>query len=431
MTLKYKKFIFDSYSFNKINKTLILNYSLDDLLHFTETYVFDFEFVDYDPARLDRAIQGLFFMSGISYFKAFFPSQIEVRSGQLDSKMSNFFSKIYKKGLGEFFYVNKLDPNANLQFPANSSSLPSISTPSSMTGMLVGIGGGKDSLLSIELLKQQGLPNIVTWSLNHKSQLEPQIKRIGLKHLWVKRTIDPQLIELNKHGALNGHIPISAIFATCGIVTAILVGKNNVVVSNEHSANEPTLYNKNIAINHQYSKSQEFEKDFQEYLNSFFGQSLSYYSLLRPFSELYIAELFSKICFNKYSDVFSSCNKAFTQKSTSIFWCGKCSKCAFVFMLLSPFIERTKLENIWGNKNLLLDQSLIPIYKQLLGIEGTKPFECVGEIQESRQAMLMCFKIYPNLPKIYNFPSPINYNYRQIYNSLIPPQILTDLLKII
>jgi hypothetical protein len=259
--------------------------------------------------------------------------------------------------------------------------------------------------------------------VGHRPQLTPLIERIGLAHYWVERSWDRQLLELNKQGAMNGHIPISAIFAAVGTVTAILSGKRDIVVSNEQSANEPSLKYQGVEINHQYSKSQEFETDYQEWLTANFGDSLRYYSLLRPFSELRTSELFSKIAFDKYHDVFSSCNRAFVHGSHRMSWCGECAKCAFVFLMLTPFVQREKLESIWGGKNLLLDASLEQTYRNLLGIDGDKPLDCVGEIRESREAMMMAQQIYPKLADKYQFELTGGYDFRKLSPDTIPDDI--------
>jgi hypothetical protein len=183
-------------------------------------------------------------------------------------------------------------------------------------------------------------------------------------------------------------------------------------MSNEQSANEPTLHYRGVAINHQYSKSQEFERDYQQYLKHTLGDQNRYYSLLRPFSEIRIGELFAKNGFEKYKDVFSSCNRAFVHGSDHMSWCGECSKCAFVFLALTPFVERQKLEQLWGGKNLLLDPALEPTYRKLLGIEGDKPLDCVGDVKESRSAMREAFKIYPELAEKYHFDIPEDYDFR-------------------
>lgn len=416
--------MFRSYRFDPSTKILNLEYGYDDSLTFTETYTFGFDFVDYDQLAFDRACQLLFFMAGVSYYKAYVAPEIRIESGQLDEQTASFFRKTYQRGLGEFFYINQLDPQTAVPFRATTDSILNMLSIEG-AGQLVGLGGGKDSLVSVELLRTQA--NLATWSLGHKSQLSPLVDRVGLPHYWVERAWDPQLLELNKQGALNGHVPISAIFACVGSIVAILSGKRDVVVSNEQSANEPTLEYNGASINHQYSKSQEFESDFQTLLQHHFGDTLRYYSLLRPFSELRISELFAQIGFDKYKDVFSSCNRAFVHTSDHMSWCGECPKCAFVFLALTPFIERSELEKLWG-KNLLLDPTLESTYRQLLGIEGDKPLDCVGEVKESRSAMQLAFATYPELESRFTFEIPNGYNWRAPGPDEIPAEIY-DILQ--
>jgi UDP-N-acetyl-alpha-D-muramoyl-L-alanyl-L-glutamate epimerase len=421
---KYAQFIFKHYDFDKASGRLQLHYGYDEALEFCESYHFDFKFVDYNEAALDRALQLLFFMAGVSYYKLFLAPEVAVRTGQIDEPLATFLSKTYNRGLGEFFYVNNLDPRGSVNFPINSPDLEPISVQN-MDGQLIGLGGGKDSLVSVELLRDQ--PKVATWSLNHHSQLEPLVQRVGLTHYYVAREWDQQLAELNRHGAFNGHIPISAIFSCVGNIVGILSGQRDLVVSNESSASEPTLSYQGMAINHQYSKSLEYEQDFQACLNRLFGDNLRYYSFLRPFSELRIAELFARLGFDKYVGVFSSCNRAYRHGEHEMFWCGECAKCAFVCLILTPFVESAKLLRIWGGKNLLLEPSLELTYRQLLGIEGDKPLDCVGEVKEARAAMRLAQKLYPELNK-YEFDLPSSYDFRAWSEHAMPSEVY-DMLK--
>lgn len=422
---KYQTFHFKDYIFDSDAKTLKLYYSYDNKLEFCETYKFNFEFINYGPLSLDRAFQLLFFMAGISYYKMYLAPEIVIDKGEIDIELASFLERTYQNGLGEFFYMNNLDPYTPIKFPTNSKHLDPLSAVISGS-MLVGLGGGKDSLVSVELLKD--IPFVNTWALNHESQLAPLVDRIGLPHISVHREWDPQIKKLNSEDAMNGHVPISAIFACVGTVVSILGGFRDIVVSNESSASEPTMTYKGKAINHQYSKSIEFAKDFQECLKHLFGETVRYYSLLRPFTELRIAELFANLGFEKYKDVFSSCNRAFTHDQSHMFWCGECAKCAFVFLILTPFIGRQELEKLWGGKNLLLEPSLEKTYRQLLGIEGDKPFDCVGEVKESRAAMRLAQDIYPELKK-YEFDLPEDYDFRATSKCLIPSEIKELLRK--
>lgn len=416
---KYQTFIFKNWEFIPEEKQVTLYYSYDDELNFEETYTFDFDYVNYSEEALERAMSNLFFMAGVSYYKAYLAPEIEVRHEVLDEAHAAFFSKTYQRGLGEFFYVNKLDPRQKISFPITAGT-PQKPVSAGGEGALVGLGGGKDSLVSIELLRDAY--DISTWSVGHRSQLQPLSDVVGLPHYWVERKWDRQLIDANKDGAYNGHVPISAILACAGTVATILSGKRDIVVSNEASADEPTLVYDGVEINHQYSKTSEFENDYQQLLQLDFGDSQRYYSLLRSFSELKIAEIFAESGFEKYKKVFSSCNRAFTHASDSMFWCGECPKCAFIFLIFTPFIERAELEQLFG-KNMLLDPTMVPMYKQLLGIAGDKPLECVGAIQESRSAMRKAQEIYPELIPMYDFELPSDYDYRAEGPNLIPDDI--------
>ena len=418
---KYKQFVFEDYHFDPSNGVLNLHYALDDSLRFRETYRFDFDYADYDQSILDRALQALFFMAGVSYYKMYVPPEIAIKKGELDREMADFFGKTYQRGLGEFWYVNQLDVRTPIQFPPTTTQVTAVSSDKKGQGLLLAIGGGKDSLVSVEMLRSR--KGLTTWSLNHRPQLTPLVERIALPHAWVERTWDPKILELNKQDALNGHIPISAIFACVGAVVAILTGKQDVVMSNEQSANEPTLHYQGVAVNHQYSKSQEFEKDFQAYLRHTLGDAVRYYSFLRPLSEVRIGELFAKLGFEKYKDVFSSCNRAFVHTSDHMSWCGECSKCAFVYMALAPFVPEERLNVLWNGKNLLKDPALEPTYRKLLGIEGDKPLDCVGDIKESRAAMRLAQEKYPELKEKYHFDIPEGYNFRALGSHEMPEEI--------
>lgn len=422
MNPKYRQFIFEDYLFDESTRTLQLHYSFDGTVPFVETYRFDFDFAQYDPDLLDRALQNLFFMAGVSYFKTYLAPEFVVKKGQLDTESAAFYSKTYQRGLGEFFFVNKLDPHTPVTFPSTVERLDPVESTESNEGMLIGIGGGKDSLVSVELLTGKA-DNIATWSMDHQLQLTPLVERIGLPHFWVAREWDRSLLEHNKQGAYNGHVPISAIMASVGSVVAILSGRRDVVVSNEQSANEPTLHYNGMDINHQYSKSQEFERDFQAQLKHILGEHVRYYSLLRPLSEVRIAELFARVGFDAYHDVFSSCNRAFTHDSDHMFWDGTCPKCAFVYLALTPFVDLEKVEALFSGKNLLKDPSLEPTYRQLLGIEGDKPLECVGEVKESRAAMHLSAQIHPELSQKYEFELPEDYNYKALGSHEMPSEV--------
>ena len=239
---------------------------------------------------------------------------------------------------------------------------------------LVPVGGGKDSVVTIELLKNK-MP-IIPVIINPRGATRDCVATAGFSEeqtAVIKRTLDSTMLRMNNEGFLNGHTPFSAMLAFYTLLIGFATNSKYIALSNESSANEPTV--PDSEINHQYSKSIAFENDFRYYVNKYISSDIEYFSFLRPLNEIQIASLFSR---NKnYYKVFKSCNAG--SKTDS--WCGKCPKCLFTYLIMSPFIPQEDLINIFG-KDLLNDNDLQPILKQLKGEADVKPFECVGTIEE-------------------------------------------------
>jgi hypothetical protein len=258
-------------------------------------------------------------------------------------------------------------------------------TPVSVAGRrpLSPVGGGKDSIVTLEALRRGGLEP-VPFAVNPNWVITSVFAASGRSPLVARRAIDPKLFELNAAGALNGHIPVTAINSLIAVATAVLHGLGPVVMSNERSASDPNLVWHGHEINHQWSKGVEAEGLLREALAAHAGLADAYFSLLRPLSELHIARLFAG--HTGYDEVVTSCNAAFKLRDPSARWCGHCPKCRFVFLAMAPFMPRARLVAIFG-ADLLADQTQIPGYKELLGLDGHKPFECVGEVEESVVAL--------------------------------------------
>ena len=212
----------------------------------------------------------------------------------------------------------------------------------------------------------------------------------------VTRVIDKKIIELNKQGFLNGHTPFSALLAFTSFLVAYLKNKKYIVLSNESSANEGNVVGN--TVNHQYSKSYEFENDFNYYVDNYFKIDIKYFSFLRPLNELQIAHIFSK--YKKYHNVFKSCNVG--SKKEPWEWCCNCSKCLFVYIILNPFLEEQEMINMFG-ENLLDKDSLLEVFKQLIGDSENKPFDCVGTFEEINYALKLSIKKQDKLPYLLNY----------------------------
>ena len=355
--------------------------------------------------KIDCIVFNIGLIELISYWKCACPPSVKVCCGNLDELQTAFWRKLYWNGLGEFFYTNGIAESSETfmqlesETPTSFQTLNTLNTtnPLNPAAYLVPIGGGKDSVVTLELLRRAG-KEITPLIMNPRGATVECARVAGFSMdgvLVIHRTIGKELLTLNSitetnptgevvHSYLNGHTPFSAMLAFYTLLASALSGIPNVALSNENSANESTVLGTNV--NHQYSKSLEFENDFRDYCTNAFTHShinaFNYFSFLRPLSELQIAMLFSQ--FRQYHDVFRSCNVGSKQD----IWCGHCAKCLFAYIILSPFIEPQRLNAIFG-KAMLDDLSLKHEYLQLLGLAETKPFECVGTVDEVRQALSM------------------------------------------
>jgi hypothetical protein len=253
------------------------------------------------------------------------------------------------------------------------------------------------------LLDEAG-EEFATFSATYMPETNPALatlaQAIGHPHLTIRRRFDPQLMELNRAGAYNGHVPVTAIIMLIGLAAAVLSGRRRVVMSNEASAGEGNVQYEGVDINHQYSKSIEYEQAFADHIRTSISPDLTAFSLLRPLGELQIAKLFSESAMDRFAGLYSSCNRNFRHDATKFTWCGECSKCAFVYLILAPFVPKTKLNAMIG-PDLLARPELESTYRELMGLSGHKPFECVGEIDECRVAanMALASGEYPELER--------------------------------
>ena len=376
-----------------------LVYAFDDGPGMTETVTVPgapFQLEGERAAAVQRALQLLHLIAGVSYYKAAVPAQVSIDGYAIDADTAALVESVYFNGLGEFAYRNGLNLRDRFKLPV--ASLPSTASGRGAGGeggsapnlnltrhALVAIGGGKDSLVSIEALRTAGVAETVTW-IGGSQLIRACAERTGLPTLNIGRTLAPELFELNRHGAWNGHIPVTAVNSAIMVLAALVQGVDQVVFSNERSASYGSQIAGTGEVNHQWSKGWAFEKAFGEYVQQHVAADLQYYSLLRPLSELAVARQFAKTDF--YDAHFSSCNRNFhiLGERPVNRWCGVCPKCHFVFLALAPFMPKTRLVRIFG-RNLLDDSEQAAGYDALLEFQDHKPFECVGEGKESRAAM--------------------------------------------
>lgn len=357
-----------------------------------------------DKPVLNNLIFHLGLIESFSYWKSACAPTIKIQAGSLTSKQQKWWLDLLLKGMGEFFYTNQIDFTltnfVKLQVKNSKSPNALITTPQNDKYLNL-IGGGKDSAVSLEMLKKLNL-NQTTLMLNPIKASRDVIKASGVnKSISVKRTIDPLLLNLNKKGYLNGHTPFSAYLAFLSLLLAYLFDFSHIVVANERSSDEENLSYLSQKINHQYSKSFQFEKAFRQYMGKFISPHINYFSLVRPLWEIQISKVFAK--YPKYFNSFKSCNKKQEQ------WCCKCPKCLSTFILLFPFLGQKTIQIF--HKDLYKDLSLSSLLKKLTQKDQVKPFECVGAREE------IIIGLYLSVSQLDTLPPLLNYAKNNILNS--------------
>lgn len=350
---------------------------------FVETLKFPVETLDRgraDTAGFATLLDLTAAVLGVSYFKLRAPFEIDASALALSQAQCAFVLDLYENGLGEFYARNDLKRFGRLKITAGTPR-ENGAPPTLPDRALVLIGGGKDSLVSVQLLEGAGA-EMSLFAVNPKGPIVSSAERSGLPFLTVERTLDPEMIALGQQpGYYNGHVPSTAINSMIAALAGLLYGYGSIILSNERSASEGNIEFDGRQANHQYSKSIDFERAIRDVLFTATSGSLGYFSLLRPYSEARIAELFARS--SRYDDVFSSCNRNFRLSGhDGTLWCGKCPKCHFVFLIFAPHMDKDRLTKIFG-QNVLDNPDNIDPYRELTGLSGHKPWECVGEILEA------------------------------------------------
>jgi hypothetical protein len=338
-----------------------------------------------DPADPGVAalLDGMHRAFGVSYFKAAVPARVRARP--LPEDDARFWDTLYTLGLGEFYYRNDLDPRGRVCFPRGSSLPSARQREPTHERVLLLAGGGKDSAVAREVVRHAGV-SADALSLGTAPWITRSVEAMGLRHLVIRRDVDPTLFELNERGAWNGHVPISACIAFVASLVAYVGGYAAVIVANERSADEPNLVWNGIPVNHQWSKSLDFERAFQAWCARRWSGDPVYFSILRPLSEVRIAAAFARHA--QYFAHFTSCNANFRYRAHAVppRWCGRCPKCVFVQLALAPQLDDGTLDHVFGGQ-FFADPANRQILEALVGMTGFKPFECVGTATESRAAL--------------------------------------------
>ena len=329
-------------------------------------------------------------LAGVSYYKTRAPSRIDLGPFTTTPAQAAFLRRYYVAGLGEFALKNDLDLR-DIELVGPHADAPPAAGPGDLGRLLIPFGGGLDSTVTVAELADQA-DDAALFVVERPGARFEAIERpaaaTGLPVLRVERQLDPKVLTSAERGYLNGHVPITGVLSALAVVTAAATGRGAVVMSNEHSASSATTDGPFGPVNHQWSKGLEFEQGFRSLVNQRVG-AVTYFSWLRDRTELSIAESFASL--TEFHHLFRSCNRAFHQDPSRRLdrWCGECDKCLFIDLALAPHMTPDQLSAIFDGDEPLIRPSMRPQLETLLGFGGTRPFECVGDEAECRQALLL------------------------------------------
>ncbi len=374
---------------------VLLEYRLDDR-PFVERLIFPGAPLSPSPARrraLKGALELLHWTAGVSYYKAACPPTIRFAEAGPDPWQADWLTRLYRHGLAEFAHCNGLEIERIAAFPSSSprsfsgssQPMPDSKRDPLTARTLVPMGGGKDSLVAWQRLQDRGC-ELASVQIGDSALIHAIGDRLPGHHWQVRRRLDPALLSLNARGAWNGHVPVTAINSAILTLLALLLDCHRVAFANERSAEEASrLDGRGRAINHQFSKSLVFEQMLDAWIRRYVHSELRVFSLLRRDRELAICRDFAGL--TQYHALFSSCNRNFhLDGARGDRWCGRCPKCHFVYLCLAPFMHPDALRAVFG-EDLLARADQIEGFGELLALDGTKPFECVGEAAEARAAL--------------------------------------------
>jgi hypothetical protein len=413
-----QEFRYESYRLDPASGLLSCRYSLDGQA-FEERITFSSPgpVPRWDSPAVAAAARLVFLLAGVSYYKTAAPPVISMGGTALTPRERAFLRAFYLDGLGEFGYRNGIDLSGLRIEGPEAEQIPAAGTGPAGTGpagpgpaqppaagtrrALVPFGGGIDSIVTVELVRDHAdvALFVVSRPGDYFDAIEQPAAVTGLPVIRADREIDPQLLRSREFGFLNGHVPVTGIISAIAVMAAALDGRDAVVMSNEWSASVPTMQAGDRAVNHQYSKSAAFEAAFRGVLAETSARlprgpgaavMPDYFSALRPRTELWIAARFARL--QQYHSTFRSCNRAFhiDRARRLDHWCGQCDKCCFIDLILAPFLPAAELGTIFGGREPLTDPALAGKFRSLLGdVDLSKPFECVGEVNECRAALLL------------------------------------------
>jgi UDP-N-acetyl-alpha-D-muramoyl-L-alanyl-L-glutamate epimerase len=340
-----------------------------------------------------RMVRALAIIEAFSYWKALCSPVIEVAPPAPGAAELDWWQAFWPEAMGEFFYRNQIDYTAPgflvIRGPAGSGGVPAVSGPSA-AGVapagppLVLFSGGKDSLALARIVAASAGPaapaDFFLYNPGERLRaLAGSLAGTG-RLVEVRRAILPELLRLNAAGHPNGHTPFSAYLAFAAMLAGYLRGSGPVMAGNSRSDDEPNVpAYLGRPVNHQWTKSYEFEMAVRSYRDRWLPGAPGYSSPLRPLYEL---QLIASLA----GDVDTYLRTASCNRAADGGWCRSCAKCAWVFLATAALFSHNLAVRKTGG-DMFADPGLSGVYQEMAGLAGVKPFECTGSEGEVRAAI--------------------------------------------
>ena len=379
-------------------------YCADQFTFSTKVFYHDIDFYDLISAYSQEVVNSI--AAHIALFEgmkfcSLFPQyyDISIIADHLSSKALDIFLKVYQGVFSQHRYENNRIDYIGPQFVIVDRNLGQSQATEIMTdhsAILTGCGGGKDSILAMKIFEEAKIPFAslqYSHSVYGKAENQHNLIADVLEYTTpIKKHLISIYDDFISHPFLSLYCPensgIIAPETPVSIFESLFVilhgGYRYLCLAHEKSANTGNFYwNENdCEVNHQWGKSFEAESLLNQYVKENLLSNFTYFSILQP---LYDFRIFKNLA--RYPEVLPKIHSCNVQKP----WCKKCAKCAYVWLGLMAAFPPEQIDLIF-QKNLLDDPDLLLIFKQLLGLTQHTPFECIGEIDESRLNMKKCLE---------------------------------------
>jgi hypothetical protein len=304
---------------------------------------------------------------------------------------------VHQKVWAQWRYENNLPTYLGPRFlsrPINNAQTP-ILLEEKNEQILLFCGGGKDSLVSLKLLEKLNIKyascayssSIYGHSKHQHQLIENLLKNTSStkQHkIWMYEDfLESPILELVKEYdviSLTAAETPSSMFAALPII--LQHHYRYISLGHERSADFPNLIWEETGeeVNHQWGKSTEAEILLNSYLQKEFISNVHYFSVLKP---IYDVVIFNLLRENLESVPFThSCN---INKP----WCKKCAKCAYIWLNYMAYLPIELVNQIFEINLFDVPENQL-WFRQMLGLEKHTPFECIGQIEESKLAFELC-----------------------------------------